>query len=128
MGLRDLANSMSSTLNPNVLGRFLESNGSTTAPSGKQAPAWLDPVEDVPFQVQALSSGDLKHLDSLNIQGVERAVFMDGHVSGVERLAGKGGDMLYFNSAWWLVTVVLEPWDVSGWCKLGVTQQVVAPI
>lgn len=128
MGLRDLANSMSATINPNVLGRYLESTGSTTADSGKQSPSWATPVEDVPMQVQALTSGDLKHLDSLNIQNVERIVFMDGAIAGVNRLAGKGGDMLYFLSAWWLVTVVLEPWDGSGWCKLGVTQQVEAPI
>lgn len=128
MGLRDLANSFSATINQNVVGRFLESTGSTTGGNFKQAPAWATPVENVPLQVQALSSSDLKHLDSLNIQGVERAVFMDGKVSGVQRLAGKGGDMLYFLGAWWLVTVVLEPWDSSGWCKLGVSQQIVAPI
>jgi hypothetical protein len=67
-------------------------------------------------------------LDALNIQGVERTVFLDGTLSGVERLAQKGGDFLYFSGAWWIIKAVLADWTSSGWVKVAVTQQVKAPI
>lgn len=128
MSLRGLANSMTSAINPNVLGVVLLSTGSTTAATGKQSPAFAEPIVDVALQVQALTTGDLKKLDALNIQGVDRTVFIDGQLHGVERLAQKGGDFLFFSNAWWLINAVLEPWDSSGWCKVAVTQQVKAPI
>lgn len=128
MTLRGLANSMTSTINPNVLGTLLLSTGNTTAATGKQVPTFAVPITDVSMQVQPLTTGDLKHLDALNIQGVDRAVFMDGAISGVERLAQKGGDFLFFSGSWWLVKAVLAAWSDSGWVKVAVTQQVKAPI
>lgn len=76
-------------------------------------------------QVQPLTTKDLMHLDGLNIQGVERAIYLSGHVDGIVRSEGKGGDLIILSSGpnpgTYLVTVVLEAW--SNWVKCGVRLQ-----
>ncbi|KAG0767335.1 hypothetical protein G6F22_017665 [Rhizopus arrhizus] len=78
-------------------------------PGRKQVPKYLAPV-DATLQVQPLSTGDLKHLEAQNIQGVQRAVYMFGDTQGVVRPLAKGGDLLDFGEQTWLVTAVLETW------------------
>lgn len=124
--LRAFANSVTSTLNPNVPGNAYISQGYTTQPSGKRIPAFTK-VTDRSFQVQALSGGELQHSDSLNIQGVKRGVYLDGTVNGVRRALGKGGDILEFDGSFWLIVDVTEPWDGAGWCKVIVTEQTTPP-
>lgn len=79
----------------------------------------------VQAQVQPLTTKDLRHLEGLNIQGVERAIYLYGHVDAVVRPEGKGGDLIIIadgpNQGIYLVTVVLEAWQ--GWCKAGVVLQ-----
>lgn len=88
-------------------------------------PAAMTTALTVQAQVQPLTTKDLRHLEGLNIQGVERAIYLYGHVDAVVRPEGKGGDLVIVadgpNPGTYLVTVVLEAW--SGWCKVGVTLQ-----
>lgn len=122
MNLHAIANGAVTAINPNTVGVIYSSAGYTTAPSGARSPTFTasDPVQ---MQVQALSGHELAHLDSLNIQGILRAIYVNGSVEGADRATGKGGDILAFNGQWWLVTVVLEPWDANGWTKVAATQQ-----
>lgn len=126
MSLRGMANALTSTVNPNITGDAYISLGSVTGYGGKRTPGFQK-VEGVSLQVQALSGGELRHADSLNIQGVKRSVYLDGTVNGVRRALGKGGDILAFGGSFWLVVDVTEPWDTSGWCKVIVTEQTNAP-
>lgn len=126
MSLRNRANGVTRLVNPNTAGTIYVSDGYTTDDAGDRAPAY-DITPGVAMQVQPLSPADLKLIDSLNIQNVQRAVFLDGRVDGVRRLTNQGGDILWFNGSFWLVTVVLEPWDGSKWMKVGVTEQVDLP-
>ncbi len=48
-------------------------------------------------------------------------------IRGVERVNGTGGDLLKFNGETWLAMAILEPFDASGWCSVGVTQQIDGP-
>lgn len=132
--------------NPNVAGVLLRSAGYTTGDDGSQVPAYAPPVL-LSCQVQGLTNKDLKQMDGLNIQGVKRAIYMQGDVRGVSSVQGGGGDLITFASSrigefivgtsaingaaipapdlidtTWLVVTVLETWG-TGWCKVGVTLQ-----
>lgn len=127
MNLHQIVRGAIGAVNPDVLARVFISTGSTTAPDGKRVPAYAPPQTDVPMQVQPLTGKDIRHIDALNIQGVDRAIYVNGAVRGVQRKDGTGGDMLYVLNAYWLVVVMLEPWDGAGWTKVGVTQQLTGP-
>ena len=122
MNLHQIVAPLISAVNPSVSGTYQASNGYATDANYKQQPAYAAPVT-MPMQVQALSAKDIEHLDALNIQGVVRKVFLNGNVQGVNRVTAKGGDLLNFNGRKWLVTIVFETWDASGWCSVGVTEQ-----
>lgn len=77
---------------------------------------------DVTCQIQPLSSGDLRKLDALNIQGVNKAIYINGNVEGVNRAAIKGGDLFTLpDGTTWLVVVALENW--ADWSKIAVVKQ-----
>lgn len=79
--------------------------------------------------VQSLSNDDLRQIESLNLEGTIRAVYLYGNVSGVVRASGQGSSVLRFESdiggvvgTWeWNVFKVAEAWD--GWCKVFVVLQ-----
>lgn len=122
MNLHQLVSGHIAAVNPFLTGSIKVSTGTTTAADGKRTPSYTT-IAGVPMQVQALSGRDLRQLESLNIQGVSRAVYLNGNIEGLDRPAGKGGDLILVNGATWLVTTVLETWDAAGWCKLGLTLQ-----
>jgi hypothetical protein len=126
MNLNALAAGMLGIVNPQVLGTVFISTGYTTGRGGVRAPKY-DKFERVKMSVQALSAKELQHLDSLGIQNVSRAVYINGALDGVRRLKNKGGDMLAVCGSNWLVVQVLEAWDTAGWCKVAVNEQVAAP-
>ncbi len=110
-------------------GVWRHSAGYTTAGDGQRLPQYTDiPVR---LQIQSLTGRDLRHLNMLNIQGVQRTVYMYSNVQGVVRTDQKGGDLLLFSQdiggavETWKVVAVLETWtpDTLAWCKLGVTLQ-----
>lgn len=124
MNLHALVAPYVAAVNPFLLGTIKASTGYTTAADGSRTPTYST-TANVPMQVQALAAKDLAHLDSLNIEGVTRKVWVNGSVEGVNRATGKGGDLLIFGGRTWLATLIFETWDADGpWCSVGVTEQV----
>ena len=116
MDLRSIANVASSTINPNEAVSILRSTGFTVGAGGKQVPTYAAEVFGF-AQVQALDGAELKQMDSLNIQGVLRAIYLRGALAGVIRPAGTGGDIVKRKAGAevWLVVKVLESWP--DWTK-----------
>lgn len=121
MNLHSIVAGAIGSVNPFQLATVQYSSGYSVAPDGKQIPAYVT-VDNVSVQVQALTAKEIAHLDSLNIQGVMKSIYLNGNVQGVVRPLGQGGDLFTLVSGTWLVTTVLETWD-TGWCKVAVTQQ-----
>ena len=125
MNLRKLVNSATSTVNPNQIIVWRRSGGYTTDPAGKRTEVLID--KPVSANIQALSGGDLKHIDGLNIQGTLRSVYIYENIQGIVRADQKGGDMLVFpqrpndppNN--WRVVAVAETWP--DWSKVVVCLQ-----
>lgn len=109
-------------VNAPVTATIKVSTGSTTSANYVQVPTFAS-FPGVTVDVQALSGSDIKHLDAINIQGIMRAAYFNGILEGLDRPAGKGGDLIVFNGTTWLVTQVLEPWNENGWCKVAITLQ-----
>lgn len=124
--VRGLAHGFTTVVNPDQPGTAYLNLGPTTGYGGQRTPTFLA-VPGQSFQVQAAGYGALRRAEALNIQGVKRQVYFNGYLAGVERLAGKGGDLLGFLNAYWLVVDVLEEWDADGWVKVLVVQQVNPP-
>lgn len=124
MNLHGIVSGAIGMINPLIPISVQISTGSTTAASGKRAPSYANPVT-LQGQVQPLSSKDLRQLDALNIQGSERAIYVNGILNGVVRFNQKGGDLITIvggvNAGVWLVTTVLEQWP--DWVKVAVTLQ-----
>lgn len=129
MNLNNLVRGPIGAVNPNVLGTWRKSTGYATADTGKRSPTYRD-MGCVTIQEQALSADELKQLDSLNIQGIRRAFWIDGDVEGVDRTVtpGKGGDIIVVPSGTYLIVQVFETWTQGGWCHCaGQRQQAAAP-
>jgi hypothetical protein len=127
MNLHDIVRGGVTTVNPDIPGILRQSTGFTVDPAtGRPVPAYTD-YPNVPLQVQALSSKDLKHVNYLGIQGVRRSVYMYGNTQGINRPNAEGGDLLIFPEQpgaapqTWLVAIVFETWP--DWCRVGVTLQ-----
>lgn len=76
-------------------------------------------------QVQALTGGDLRHMDALNLQGSHRSLYFSANVRGAVRVSLRGGDLVTMpDGSTWLVTQVAEPfYHTAGWQKVIVTLQ-----
>lgn len=120
MDLRGIANGISSMVNPNVAVTVLRSTGYTIGAGQRQVPTYADGVTG-PGQIQALDSDDLKQIDSLNIQGTIRAIYLRGVLAGVVRPDGTGGDLVQMGADTWLVVRVLETWPT--WTKAAIVLQ-----
>ena len=122
LNLFTAANAAIVAVNENTTGTVWASTGATTGASGHRM-ATFESFPGVPLQVQAMSAENLRHVDGLNLQSVMRSVHFNGFIDGLDRPAGRGGDVLAFDGTWWLVTQVLETWDRSGWVHVAVTLQ-----
>lgn len=124
MNLQDIAVGVISAVNPQTTCLLRMSTGSTILPDGTRIPTYAE-FPDISCQIQPLTTGDLKHLDGLNLQGVHRAVYLNGNWDAVVRTFNRGGSLLTTpNGTTWLVVQVLEPWsDTAGWTKFACTQQ-----
>lgn len=120
MNLNMIASRVVRAVNPSQRATLLPSTGYTTNADGSRTPAYGAALSG-PVQVQALTGKDIEHLAGLNIQGVQRAVYLSGDWEGVVRPIGAGGDLLKFEGRTWLVEAVLEHWPE--WSKLAVTLQ-----
>lgn len=117
------------TVNPDILGVWRESSGSTKGADFRQSPSYVD-HSGVHMQVQALKGRDLQHPALISVQGITRAVYLFGTVQGVSKPQAKGGDVLYFRMVDggpflpWLIVCELEQWNPAGaWSKVAVVLQ-----
>jgi hypothetical protein len=121
MDLRSLCNSVSTVINPNVVGDVYVSTGWTKDPlTLRQIPGYAAPVTG-PIQIQALDGEDLKQLDGLNLQGVIKAAYLRGVLAGVIRPDSTGGDKIVLAGKTWLVVKVIEGW--ATWTKVAIVLQ-----
>jgi hypothetical protein len=127
MQLRQIANKLSSTVNPNITVSLQTSAGWTPGPGQRQTPKYNQPISG-PAQIQALDNSDLKQIEGLNIQGALRALYMYGSLAGVIRPDSKGGDLITISSpapaalcGTWLTSKVLESWP--DWTKIVIVKQ-----
>lgn len=76
-------------------------------------------------QVQPVATGDVRHLDALNIQGKLKTVYYNGDLNGGVRVSLKGGDLVTLaDGSIWLVTDVPESFYMTaGWSKVVITLQ-----
>jgi len=117
INVRLAANAAIQVVNPDIAGMFYRSTGFTLSPTTrKQVPTYDTNVVGIRIQVQAVDAANLRHLDSLNIEGVVRSVHMWGNTQGVVRVNQQGGDLLYFPEVQgqqpriWKVVKVVETW------------------
>lgn len=122
INLRSAANAVTSGINPNISATLKRSIGYATAASGARTPSYAAP-ETVIIQEQALSVDDIKHLDSLNIQGTLAGFWFTGSVAAADRKTGVGGDLVLIDGVTWLVVHIMENWRRSGWCHFIARQQ-----
>lgn len=120
MNLHGIASGAIGAINPPVLATIKSSSGYTTNADGTRVPTYTV-TPNVPVQIQALTAGEIRHADNLNLQGVMRGVYLNGAANGVVRKYGEGGDLLIFGGNTWLATTVLETWP--DWTKIVITQQ-----
>lgn len=119
MNLHQIVSGAIGAINPPTLCKLQSSTGFVME-GVTQVPQYA--CFDVMCQIQPLSSGDLRKLDALNIQGVNKAIYINGNVEGVNRVAIKGGDLFTFpDGTAWLVVVALENWP--DWSKIAVVKQ-----
>lgn len=121
MNLHQIVSGAIGTVNPHVSGTVQISTGYTTAGDGTQVPAYAPAVTRT-MQVQPLSSRDIQHLASLNIQGSNTSIYIDGELNGIVREDRKGGDLITIAGKVYLVTTVLENWP--DWTKVAAILQV----
>ena len=123
MNLHAIVRGAITAVNPYMPGTFRSSTGYTQN-GAKRVPTYND-IPNVRMQVQPMSSKDLQLVDSLNLTGYQRAIYVDGKFDGVVRPLVKGGDLCILatgpNAGVWKVVMVLEQWP--DWCKLAVTLQ-----
>lgn len=129
MNLHGIVRSAITAVNPDVTATLRRSNGYSTLSDGTQVPAYTE-VAGIVVQVQALTYSDLQHLDGLNIQGVRRAIYLNGAAMGVVRNLQVGGDVFVFpagtmpEGSVWLVAHIIEQWGPGAeWCKACITTQ-----
>jgi hypothetical protein len=121
MNLHAIAGPLVAAVNPSTPLQLQRSTGSTIGSDGKQTPTYAAPVT-VMGQVQALTYDDIHQLDYLNIQGIRRAIYLEGNWEGLDRSRNKGGDLITFpDGSIWLVAHVLERWP--HFVKVAVTLQ-----
>lgn len=126
MNLQQIANGAITAVNPNFPAELFISTGNTTV-NFKQVPAY-DKVA-ISAQVQPLTSGDIRQLDALNIQGAQKAIYLNGAALGISRIKQRGGDLIVFADGTlaegntWLVLASLEQWGGSVWAKVAVSLQ-----
>lgn len=124
--LRAVANTATRIINPNFPATLKVSTGFTVV-NHAQVPDYADAA--VIAQVQPLSSRDVRQLDSLNIQGAEKVIFLNGAALAIVRVKQLGGDLVVFapgtlpEGNTWKILASLEQWGGGTWCKVAVVLQ-----
>jgi hypothetical protein len=125
LNLNAIASQVIPAVNPFTAATLAISLGSTTDATGKRTPKFQIPVFNVFAQVQALTFRDIQQIDYLNLQGTRVAIYLNGEVDGLVRVAKKGGDIITImqgpHAGVYLVALVLEQWN--DWVKVAATLQ-----
>lgn len=113
LNLHQIVRPLISAVNTDVKGTVQIYIGQDSKPGGIRVPKYRT-CENVSMQVQPLTYDDIKLLDSLNIQGVRRKIYLNGHLDGLVRSQDKGGDIITLttgpNAGVYLVALVSEAW------------------
>lgn len=124
MNLHAIVSPYIGAVNPQTPAVLQISDGWTTAPDFSRVPRYRIPTIDVLAQVQPLTSGDLRQIEGLNLQGYKRGIYLSGKLDGLVRVENKGGDLITiakgFHAGVWLVATVLEQYE---WVKVAATLQ-----
>lgn len=122
MNLQSIAVGPISVVNPQMPLSVQISTGNTINPDGTVTPTYLPAISGVSGQVQNLTYKDLQQLEGLNLQGLRRAIYINGLTQANVRVTQQGGDLVTTpDGNVWLVAQVLELWP--DWCKVAVTLQ-----
>jgi hypothetical protein len=124
MNLHSIVSGQIGAVNPQMTVSVQLSDGNETNADGSEKPSYCSPVLVI-AQVQPLTTGDLRHMDSLNIQGKHQAIYISGPIQGAVRSTLKNGDLITLpDGSVHLVTEVPENWfQTSGWTKAIITLQ-----
>lgn len=122
MNLHGIVSTVISAVNPQLPVTLRLSTGTmTTLADGTRVPGYQE-VDGVFAQVQAQTYKDITQMDSLNLQGTRKVVYLSGEIDGLVRSTSKGGDLITFpDGSVWLVAIILEQWP--DWCKAAITLQ-----
>ncbi len=126
MNLHAIVAPCTRAVTPAIAADLYECTGSVVTATGRREPTYANPVT-VTADVQPLSTGDIAHVDGLNLQGIEKAAYLFGDVRGINRKDGTGAALLAVGDTTYKVTVVFEYWETAGWCKVGLTLQLEGP-
>ncbi|CDH33894.1 conserved hypothetical protein [Xenorhabdus bovienii str. Intermedium] len=120
MNIREMANSLITTVNPNINAVLVINNGYTINEAGEQIPDYSE--HDIIVQLQSLSTRDLDHLGVINQQGQFIYAYAKGQISALRRTKDKGSDRMKFAAygedavSEWNVTQVIESYPT--WVKV----------
>jgi hypothetical protein len=128
MNLEIIAGGAIAAVNPQRTILWMKSNGYTTDNTGHRTPSFA-PAIQILAQIQPLPTHELEHMDSLNIQGTLRAIYLAAEAASGVRIGKEGGDLFQFSDpvlrncalATWLAVGVEETW--STWSKVIVQLQ-----
>jgi len=120
MNLNAIAGNVINAVNEDIPAILYQNIGYRTLANSHRVAKYANGVAAL-VQVQSASSGDLRKLEGMNIQGVDTTVYMNGALSANVRVLAKGNDLIKFRNQCWLVVAVLERWP--DWAKLAVTLQ-----
>lgn len=124
MNLHAIASPYIAAVNPPLVVSVRISTSSTTGPGGKRVPVYALP-RTMRAQIQAMTSGDLRQVQGLNLNGEKLAAYITGNWDGVSRPDKRGGDLVTLpDKSVWLVAMVLENWTrMDNWCKVALVEQ-----
>jgi hypothetical protein len=121
MNLHGIVSPLINAVNPQITATIQRSIGYTTDDSGRQVPQYA-PLRQIRCQVQSLTFSDLQQTEGLNITGVKRKVYVNGHLDPVIRSRREGGDLITLpNGETYLIVLVLEYWP--DWSSFAVVLQ-----
>lgn len=97
MNLRQIVNSITQTVNPNIIVSLQTSAGYQISSGQRQTPLYNPAVTGI-GQMQALDGSDLRQIEDMNLQGTLKALYMYGNLAAVMRTDSKGGDLVTIKS------------------------------
>jgi hypothetical protein len=124
MNLHSIVSGPISAVNPSMLVSVQVSTGSAKSSDGTRTPTYA-PAVTVRAQVQPVTFRDIQQLEGLNLQGVRKAIYLNGEIDGLVRVTNQGGDLITFpDGSVWLVVMILEAFSqTAGWTKAAITLQ-----